>query len=46
MDLYLIIWHRKHITEATSTDVIGDLVGNFEGVLERSTPHSGNIGTR
>lgn len=46
MDLYLIIWHCKHVTEATSTDVICDLIAEFEGVLERSPTHSGHIGTR
>lgn len=43
MDAHLIVWHCKHITEATPTDVIRDFICDFEWILEGCPTHCGHI---
>lgn len=45
MNVYLIVWHCEHITEATPTDVISDLIGDFKRILEGRPTHCGHIWT-
>lgn len=44
-NMYLIVWHWEYITEATPTNVICDLIGDFERILEGCPTHCGHIWT-
>lgn len=42
---YLIVWHCEHIAKAAPTDVICDLIGDLERILEGRPTHCGHIWT-